>query len=148
MDTEFTSHTDEAIRAGLPYGFYWYSSAFSTTDAKKEATACLNTINPYAPTYPVYYDMEEKEQIDKLDKNTRTAIITIFCDTIRQAGYTAGVYINPSWLENYVVKTQIVGKYDIWLAVWTNDPNKFNKYNYGQKMLQCWGLADIRCAWV
>ena len=141
-DTEFEAHTARAAKVGLPYGFYWYSRAFSTTDARNEANACLNAIKPYSPTYPIYYDMEEKDQIDRLNKATRTAIITTFCDTIREAGYTAGVYINPSWMETYVDKTQIVGKYEIWLANWTKDPNNHGKYDYGQKMHQ-WGLATV-----
>ena len=141
-DTEFEAHTGKAIKVGLPYGFYWYSRAFSTEDARNEAIACLNAIKPYSPTYPIYYDMEEKDQIDRLNKATRTAIITTFCDTVRKAGYTAGVYLNPSWMETYVDKTQIVGKYEIWLANWTNDPNKPGKYDYGQKMHQ-WGLGTV-----
>lgn len=141
-DTEFVAHTKGATKAGLPYGFYWYSRAFSTADAKKEAEACLKAIKPYAPTYPIYYDMEEKDQIAELDKATRTAIITTFCDAIKAAGYTPGVYLNPSWMETYVDKAQIVGKYDIWLAHWTENPNKPSKYDYGQKMWQ-WGLDRI-----
>ena len=142
IDTEFTAHTDGAIKAGLPYGFYWYSRAFSTAEAKDEAIICLNAIKPYAPIYPVYYDMEEQDQIDRLDKGTRTAIIMTFCNTIKEAGYTAGVYINPSWMETYVDMTQIVGKYDIWLAYWTYDPNIPGRYDYGQKMLQ-WGVDKV-----
>ena len=141
-DTEFATHTNGATKAGLPYGFYWYSMANSVADAKKEAEACLKAIKQYTPTYPIYYDMEEKNQIDKLDKATRTAIITTFCEAIKTAGYTAGVYLIPTWLENYVDKTKIVGKYDIWLAHWTEDPNKPSKYDYGQKMWQ-WGVDKI-----
>ena len=141
-DTDFKAHTEGAIKAGLPYGFYWYSRAFSTADARNEAAACLEAIKPYDPTYPVYYDMEEQEQIDKLNKATRTAIITTFCDAVRAAGRTVGVYINPAWLEDHVDKTQIVGKYDIWLAHWTNSPDKPSRYDYGQRMLQ-WGVDKI-----
>ena len=140
-DTEFKAHTDRAIKAGLPYGFYWYSEAFSTADAASEAKACIMAIKPYPPTYPIYYDMEEKTQVDKLDKATRTAIITTFCDAIRSAGYTAGVYISPSWLETYVDKSKIVGKYDIWLAHWTDNPDTPSKYDYGQRMWQ-WGTYE------
>lgn len=141
-DTEFYNHMEGAIKTGLPYGFYWYSRAFSIDDAKKEAEACLQAINPYAPTYPVFCDIEDQDQIDKLDNATRTSIVTTFCEIIKAAGYTAGVYINHSWLEYYVDKTQIVDKYDIWLAHWTYDPNKPSKYDYGQKIWQ-WGLNAI-----
>ena len=141
-DTEFKANTDKAVKAGLPYGFYWYSNAFGIADAKNEAAACLKAIKPYAPTYPIFYDMEEKEQIDRLSIATRTAIISAFCEKIKAAGYTAGVYLSPSWLENYVDKSKIVGKYDIWLAHWTCSPSKPSKYDYGQKMWQ-WGLDKI-----
>lgn len=141
-DTELKAHTSGAIKAELPYGFYWYSNAFSVSDAKMEAAACLKAIKPYSPTYPIFYDMEKKEQIEKLNIAARTAIITTFCDKVEAAGYTAGVYLNPSWLENYVDKSKIVGKYDIWLAHWTCSPRKPSKYNYGQKVWQ-WGLDKI-----
>lgn len=143
VDSQLGRHTKGAADAGLPYGFYWYSMAYTVEQAEKEADACLSAISRYAPAYPVYYDMEEQKQIDKLDSATRTAIITTFCDIIREYGYTAGVYINPSWLETYVDKTKIVGKYDLWLACWTGDPNKpSSKFNYGQKMWQ-WGLDKV-----
>ena len=142
IDTKFCVHTENAIKAGLPYGFYWYSRAFSAADAKKEAEACLQTIKPYKPTYPVYYDMEQQDQIDKLDKATRTAIITTFCDAIKAAGYTPGIYLNPSWLENYVDKKALLDKYDLWLACWTENPDVQPKYQYGQKVWQ-WGLDKI-----
>ena len=141
-DTEFYNHMERAVKAGLSYGFYWYSRAFSVEEARKEAEACLSAIKPYTPTYPVFYDMEDQDQITKLDKTARTAIVTAFCEAIRAAGYTAGVYINPSGMENYVDKAQIVGKYDIWLAHWTYDSEKPSKYDYGQTMWQ-WGIDTV-----
>lgn len=65
-----------------------------------------------------------------------------FCEKIRQAGFKPGVYVNPSFMENYYDKSRIVGKYDIWLAHWTNSPDCPSKNNYGQTMWQ-WGLDRI-----
>ena len=45
-------------------------------------------------------------------------------------------------MENYYHKQQLVGKYDIWLAHWTNSPDNPSRYNYGQTMWQ-WGLDRI-----
>lgn len=141
-DTEFDKHISGAIQAGLPYGFYWYSRAFNVASAKNEAKACLNTIRPYKPVYPVYYDMEQKDQINGLDNNTRTAIITAFCDAVKKGGFTPGVYINPSWMNNYVKKSALIGKYDIWLAHWTGSPSLKSHYDFGQRMQQ-WGTDRI-----
>ena len=41
-----------------------------------------------------------------------------------------------------ICKSRIVGKYDIWLAHWTNSPDCPSKNNYGQTMWQ-WGLDRI-----
>lgn len=45
-------------------------------------------------------------------------------------------------MENYYDKSRIVGRYDIWLAHWTNSPDRPSRYNYGQTMWQ-WGLDKI-----
>ena len=43
-----------------------------------------------------------------------------------------GIYANPSFMENYYNKNRIVGKYDIWLAHWTNSPDCPSGFSYGQ----------------
>lgn len=141
-DTELTRHIDGVTRARLPYGFYWYSRAFTPYEAREEAKACIEAIKRYSPVYPVFYDMEERDQIEELTSRERTDIILTFCEEIREAGYIAGVYLNPSWLENYVEKDRILGKYELWLAHWTENPNVPSRYNYGQIMWQ-WGTDRI-----
>lgn len=141
-DTELETHIGGAERVGLPYGFYWYSSAFSVYEAKEEAQACIEAISKYSPVYPVFYDMEEKDQIEDLTSPERTQIICAFCEELKAAGYTAGVYLNPSWLENYVEKDKILGSYELWLAHWTENPDRPTKYDYGQVMWQ-WGADRI-----
>lgn len=127
---------------GIEYGFYWYSYAMSVEQAQTEAEKCIEVIKNLSPTYPVYFDMEEKKQVSGLSTDTRTKMAIAFCEKISQAGFKPGVYANPSFMENYYDKSRIVGRYDIWLAHWTNSPNCQSKYNYGQTMWQ-WGLDRI-----
>ena len=141
-DTELLRHIEGITKARLPYGFYWYSRAFTVYEAREEAKACIRTIKKYSPVYPVFYDMEDKDQIDELTSRERTDIILAFCEEIKAAGYIAGVYLNPSWVENYVEKDRILGKYELWLAHWTEDPNVPSRYDYGQIMWQ-WGVDRI-----
>lgn len=126
----------------IDYGFYWYSYAMSIEQALTEAEKCIEVIKNLSPTYPVFFDMEEKKQIDNLNTEIRTKMAIAFCEKIRQAGFKPGVYANPSFMENYYDKSRIVGRYDIWLAHWTNSPNCPSKYSYGQTMWQ-WGLDKI-----
>ncbi len=132
----------ECKKFGIKYGFYWYSYALTVDRAKEEAEACIGCIKAYKPDYPVCFDMEDKSQIDGLSKRTRTDMAIMFCETIRAAGYTPGIYANPSWFESYYKKAELVGRYDIWLACWTENPDKPTRYNYGQRIWQ-WGLDRI-----
>ena len=141
-DTELKNHIKGVNENDIPYGFYWFSRAFSAMEAKSEAVKCLEVIKQYSPSYPVFYDMEDSDQIEGLTRKERTDIIVTFCEEIKKAGYMAGVYLNPSWMENYVDKTRLIGKYEVWLAHWTENPNIPSKYDYGQVMWQ-WGLDKI-----
>ncbi len=141
-DTQLETFIAECKRLGIKYGFYWYSYALTVDRAKEEAEACLSVIKQYAPDYPIYYDIEDKSQIGQLTTRTRTDMCHAFCDTIRKAGYTAGIYANPSWFKNYLYKRELIDDYEIWLAHWTNDPNQPSKYDYNQKIWQ-WGIDNI-----
>ena len=127
---------------GIDFGFYWYSYAMSVKQAEAEAKKCAAVLKGLSPTYPVFFDMEEKKQIDGLNTDTRTKMAIAFCEKIKKAGFKPGIYANPSFMENYYDKQQLVGKYDIWLAHWTNSPDNPSRYNYGQTMWQ-WGLDRI-----
>ncbi len=141
-DSQLETFVSECEKHGIKYGFYWYSYALTVDRAKEEAEACIECIKAYKPSYPVCFDMEDPSQIDGLSKRTRTDMAIEFCETIRAAGYTPGIYANPAWFESYYKKTELVGKYDIWLACWTENPDKPTKYNYGQRIWQ-WGLDNI-----
>ena len=127
---------------GIDFGFYWYSYAMSVKQSEAEAEKCAAVLKGLSPTYPVFYDMEEKKQISGLNTDTRTKMAIAFCERIRKAGFKPGIYANPSFMENYYDKQQFIGKYDIWLAHWTNSPDCPSRYNYDQTMWQ-WGVDRI-----
>ena len=142
-DVTARGHISNCQKYGIDYGFYWYTYAMSTEEAKAEAAACLKALKKYnRPSYPVYFDIEEKKQIDRLNTKTRTDMAVAFCEAIKKAGYPCGIYANPSWLEHYLDKTRILGIYDLWLAHWTDDPDRPTRYDYGQKLWQ-WGIDKI-----
>ncbi len=146
-DTRFNAHMEGAIAAGLDIGVYTYIMADNVAQAQVEAQETINRIDRYRGkiTYPVYCDMENGKYYDndEYDDNTRTRIIEIFCNEISRAGYYPAVYINPSWLEQWVDKDRILGVYDIWLAAWTQSPDIPTRYDYGQEMWQ-WGTSAVK----
>ena len=141
-DVTMDKFVADCKKYGIAYGFYWYSYAMSVKQAQAEAEKCVEVIKGLSPTYPVFFDMEEKKQIDGLNTGTRTNMAIEFCERIRKAGFKPGIYANPSFMENYYDKQRLVGKYDIWLAHWTNNPDRPSRYNYGQIMWQ-WGVDRI-----
>ncbi len=135
-DVRFDKHMTAAKAVGMPVGVYCYCMARTVKEAQKEAEFVLTLIKPYQLTYPVFYDIED-ERLSDLSKRDMTDIVIAFCDTIEKAGYFPAIYINPAWLEAHVYK-DMLKKYDIWLAAWTNSRDKPTKYKYGQTMWQ-WG---------
>jgi GH25 family lysozyme M1 (1,4-beta-N-acetylmuramidase) len=53
-----------------------------------------------------------------LSNRQRTDIVQAFCYEIERAGYYAMFYCNSNWLNNYLYKDELLGKYDLWLAEW------------------------------
>lgn len=141
-DVTMDKFVADCKKYGIAYGFYWYSYAMSVEQTQTEAEKCIEVIKNLSPTYPVFFDMEEKKQIDGLNTDTRTKMAVAFCERIRKAGFKPGIYANPSFMENYYDRSKIVGKYDIWLAHWTNSPNCPSRNDYGQTMWQ-WGVDRI-----
>lgn len=141
-DVTMDKFVSDCHKYGIAYGFYWYSYAMSIDEVKAEAKKCVEVIKGLNPVYPVFFDMEEKRQINGLNNATRTEMAKTFCEVVGNAGFTPGIYANPSFMECYYNKEEFIGKYDIWLAHWTGSPNKSSKYDYGQKIWQ-WGLDNI-----
>ena len=117
VDNKFVRNITNAQRAGVKCGIYHYSYAKSAAEAKKEAEFCLKTIKGYKIDLPVAFDIEDSSQTN-LGKDTLTSIVIAFCDRIKSAGYRPMLYCNPNWLNNYLHKNKLLGKYDLWLAHW------------------------------
>jgi GH25 family lysozyme M1 (1,4-beta-N-acetylmuramidase) len=110
-------------RSGKSYhikmGVYFYSYATTIEDAKKEAEYCLELLHKYGidPNelkMPVAYDVEEAS-IFKTGRNNVTDMTQVFCETIKEAGYTPMIYSSASSLIKYF-KHSTIKNYKIWVA--------------------------------
>lgn len=115
IDPKFNKNLEGVQDARLDYGFYHYSYATSTDDAKREAEFCLNIIKGTKPTYPVCFDVEDSSMVN-LGKDKLTDICFAFLSEIEKAGYYAMLYCNRNWLFNYLDKEKLLAKFDLWLA--------------------------------
>ena len=130
-DEKFEANYEGFREVGIPVGVYLYSYAKSVNDAKKEANTVLKWLNGRELNLPVYYDIEDKSQIN-LGKGTLTNMCEVFCDTIEKAGYWAGVYTNKYFFTTYLDYEKLEEKYTIWVAQY-NDTNTYRgKYDMWQ----------------
>ena len=100
-DNQFENHYAGARAAGLHLGAYWYSYAYDTDRAEREANACAAVLSGKSFDIPIYYDMEEDDQMP-LGRATMTAIACRFLDTLQSKGYRVGMYSSPSWFTDFL----------------------------------------------
>lgn len=115
-DANFKKNIEGAQAAGLKIGVYFVTQAINDAEAVYEASMVLDRISKYTISYPVFLDVEASGgRGDKIDVATRTSVCKTFCKTIQNAGYTAGIYANKSWLTTKIDASQLTG-YKIWVA--------------------------------
>lgn len=116
-DPYFKSHIKGAKAAGLKVGVYFFTTALTEAEAVEEASMCAYLCQGYGLDYPIFMDCESSPRAgyNGMSAGQRTAVIKAFCNTIRSAGYSAGVYANKTWLTSYMHAGELSG-YKIWLA--------------------------------
>lgn len=119
IDKQFRANYENAKSVGIPIGCYHYSYADSISGAKAEAEFCLENIRGMQFEYPVCFDIEDRTMLS-LSNRQRTDIIKTFCSEIEKAGFYAMFYCNLNWLNNYLIKEELLLKYDLWLAQWSH----------------------------
>lgn len=122
-DPKFRANIQGATNAGLKVGVYFFTQAVSDVEAVEEASMVISLIKGYKISCPVFLDVEAAHgRADGISVSTRTAVCKAFCATIKGAGYTAGIYANKTWLNNYIDAPSLTG-YKIWLAQYAAAPS-------------------------
>ena len=129
-DSVFENNYKNAISAGLPVGVYFYSLATTNAEAKAEANFCISNLKGKKITYPVYIDMEDNTYQAKKTKAVLASVCNTFCDAIRTAGYTPGVYASLSWFNNKI--GTITSKHTKWVAQYNTTCDYKGSYDMWQ----------------
>lgn len=131
-DEKFRTNIKGATAAGLKVGIYFFSQAVNEMEAVEEASLTLSLIKGHKISYPVYIDVEAANgRADRLSAAERTKVVRAFCETVRDSGYTAGVYSNKNWFAEKM-DTGAFGNYRIWLAQYTESPTYTGRYEMWQ----------------
>lgn len=132
-DSTYRRNIQGAINAGLKVGVYFYSQAINEAEAVEEASMVLSLVSGYSLPLGVYYDTESVAggRANSISAAERTACAVAFCETIRNAGYRAGVYSYASWFYN-ALNFANISKYNIWIAQYRDTLSFSYKYNIWQ----------------
>jgi hypothetical protein len=118
-DDQWEANYAKAKECGLPVGSYFYSVAMNEAEAVEEADYFARLLNGKKLDLPVYMDVEES-QVFALGARAVTDIIKAFCDRMESLGYWVGVYSSGSFFSSYMVEGEIVGRYALWVAQWSD----------------------------
>lgn len=133
-DNKLDANVKGCEAVGLPYGFYHYSYARNSQEAKTEVQNLLNLIKGYKPTYPVYIDMEDADGYKKKFNVSYANCINICeieCLALEEAGYYAGIYANLDWLNNKINSSKL-DRFDKWVAQWATKCTYAGSYGVWQ----------------
>ena len=127
-DSNAAYNLQQAGKAGLKLGAYFFSTAISEEEAIEEANWVADYLAPYAITYPVAYNCEgfhdPQNRQYSLTKTQRTDIALAFLKQIEKRGYEAMFYASKNEMENDTKweVSRIDPDYKIWVAQYPENP--------------------------
>lgn len=126
LDSSFAANYRNARAAGVMTGAYVFSQARNAEEARNEATFAVERLRALGITgsvmeLPVYMDYEfagskTTGRLYGINRTTATQAAIAFCEVIRNAGFTPGIYANTSFFSSYINTALLPGDIDLWCA--------------------------------
>lgn len=138
-DTRFRQYFDEASRAGLKLGVYFYSTAVNDAEAVEEAEYVLSRLYGAPLDMPVFLDIEYSGKYpygraDRLSTARRSGIINAFSSVLRSAGYDTGVYSGTYYITSEL-NYRALSAQTLWIANYTAN-NMLPRVSFGYDIWQ------------
>ena len=124
-DEKFAAQYKNAKANGVMTGVYVFSQAKNASEGAKEANNAIKRlkalgIGPEDLNLPVYMDYEFAGGIfgrmHGIKKRDATNAAVAFCNAIKAAGYTPGIYANTTFFSSYLATSQFASDVDLWCA--------------------------------
>ena len=124
-DDNFAQQYNNAKANGVMTGVYVFSQATNVTEAVQEANFAINRLHqlgimPKDLQLPVYMDYEFAGgvlgRMYGLKRTAASNAAAAFCNTIKAAGYTPGIYASTDFFSKYINTSQLAGDVDLWCA--------------------------------
>lgn len=131
-DSYFYKNLTGAKEAGIDVGVYFFTQAINETEAVEEASMVLALVGDTELEYPIFIDSENTNgRADGLDRKTRTAVVSAFCQTIQNAGRTAGIYASRDWYNTHFEDSKL-DSYVRWVAEYASTTAYKRRYKMWQ----------------
>ena len=143
-DAWFRRNLEAVLANGLDVGLYFFSQATTTAEAEAEADYLLDllgelenmNISPETVTLPIFFDWERIDFDDARTDDVRAEAITdlaiAFCERIRAAGYTPGVYAYRA-LAYYSYDLPRLADYRLWIGALGVQPDFYYAHDFWQR---------------
>lgn len=135
-DEKFEQNLENARKAGIDVGVYFFSQAVNEEEAKEEADFVLEHLKGKELQMPVVYDpehiLEDEARTDGVTGEQFTQNAKVFCKEIEEAGYDAMIYSNMLW-EAYELDLEKLLDYPVWYADYEElpqTPYRFSMWQY------------------
>lgn len=118
----------QADKAGVLVGVYFFSTATTAAEALEEAEWTVSAVAGYPISYPVVYDCEgfksSESRMYGISNAQRTDNALAFLKYVEQKGYEGMLYSAKNELDNslYWDTARIENSYSVWVARYPNAP--------------------------
>lgn len=115
-DEKFGEYVKGASENGILCGAYHFLTGTTSEAVGKETNFFIKTIKKHAGAikYPCACDLEDP-RYKKLKKNENSALVRIFAEKVKKAGFIPMLYTNLDFLKNHF-DVSMLGGIDIWFA--------------------------------
>lgn len=127
-DSNARYNLQEASKAGVKLGAYFFSTAVTKEEAEEEADFVADILDDYPITYPVAYDcerfLEQESRQYYLTSPERTTIALAFLERIEERGYEGMFYGSRNDMEGEAQwdMYRIQEDYKVWVAQYPENP--------------------------
>ena len=129
VDEQFENNINGALAAGLDVGVYFFSQSTGAIEAAEEANFVLDLISGYDITMPVAFDWEplEGSRAEDIDRSELTASAVVFCEMVKDAGYTPCVYLYR-YTGYYEYMMERLADYELWVGALGSWPDFYYRH--------------------
>jgi GH25 family lysozyme M1 (1,4-beta-N-acetylmuramidase) len=115
-DSQFRSNVYNCIQYGIPYSFYFYTTAENESEAREEANFIANRVGGQTLCFPIFIDTESNPggRANGLSRSDRTDCVGAACRQLNGRGLGAGVYASLYWLNNNLDMSEL--PFSVWVA--------------------------------